>query len=192
MKRPHPASLILLGLAVLVAASSRDGMALLLAGLALALVALVAANAHLRLLLRRSRWLLLTMLVMFGWLTPGTPLPNLPGASHEGLLLAADNIARLVAALATVALILKALQPPELVAGMRSLLAPLVVFRIPRDRIAVRLALTLNEVEASRNGGVGEPGHMAPTLILPAAIPGAADFAIGILVGLMLVLAWLT
>lgn len=192
MKRPHPASLILLGLAVLVAASSRDGMALFLGGLVLALVALFAANDHLRLLLRRSRWLLLTMLAMFGWLTPGTPLANLPGASQEGLLLAADNIVRLLAALSTVALILKVLPPPELVAGMRSLLAPLALCGIPRDRIAVRLALTLNEVEASRNGEAGEPRHMVRVLALPATVPGAADFAIGVLVGAMVLAIWLT
>lgn len=191
MKRPHPASLILLGLAVLVAASSRDGMALFLGGLVLALAALFAANDHLRLLLRRSRWLLLTMLAMFGWLTPGTPLANLPGASQEGLLLAADNIVRLVVALSTVALILKVLPPPELVAGMRSLLAPLALCGIPRDRIAVRLALTLNEVEASRNGEAGESRHMARVLALPATVPGAADFAIGVLVGVMVLATWL-
>lgn len=190
MKRPHPASLILLGLAVLAAASSRDGMALYLVSLVLALAALFVAGAHLRLLLRRSRWLLLTMLIMFGWLTPGTPLPNLPGASQEGLLLAADNIARLIVALSIVALILKVLPPPELVAGMRSLLAPLAFLGIPRDRIAVRLALTLNEVEASRNGATGK-SQMARMLTLPATVPGMADVAIGILVGAVVLVTWL-
>jgi len=105
VNRPHPASLILLGLAVLLAVSSRDGTALLLGALGLALVALLAATSHLRLLLRRSRWLLLTMLVMFGWLTPGTPMQFIPGATQEGLLLAVANLARLLVALCTVALI---------------------------------------------------------------------------------------
>lgn len=190
MKRPHPASLILLGLAVLAAASSRDGMALYLVSLVLALAALFVAGAHLRLLLRRSRWLLLTMLIMFGWLTPGTPLPNLPGASQEGLLLAADNIARLIVALSIVALILKLLPPSELVAGMRSLLAPLAFLGVSRDRIAVRLALTLNEVEASRNGATGKL-DMARMLTLPATAPGLADVAIGILVGAVVLVTWL-
>ncbi|OHC60341.1 MAG: hypothetical protein A2040_05565 [Rhodocyclales bacterium GWA2_65_19] len=190
MKRPHPASLILLGLAVLAAASSRDGGALYLASLVLTLAALFVAGGHLRLLLRRSRWLLLTMLIMFGWLTPGTPLPNLPGASQEGLLLAADNIARLIVALSIVALILKVLPPPELVAGMRSLLAPLAFLGVSRDRIAVRLALTLNEVEAARNGATGKLS-MARMLTLPATVPGMADVAIGILVGAVVLVTWL-
>ena len=192
MKRPHPASLILLGLAVLVAASSREGKVLVLVSLGLALVALLVAPSHLRLLLRRSRWLLLTMLVMFGWLTPGTPLANLPGASREGLLLAAENLARLLIALSTVALVLKALAPPELVAGLRSLLAPLALLKLSRDRVAVRLALTLNEVESPGAGDDGEPGHLMGTLALPASVPGATDLVVGVLAAALVVGAWLT
>ncbi|MCK9379591.1 MAG: hypothetical protein M0P95_00840 [Sulfuritalea sp.] len=192
MNRPHPASLILLGLAVLLAASSRHGTALFLGGMGLALVALLAATSHLRLLLRRSRWLMLTMLVMFGWLTPGTPVPLIPGATQEGLLLAGDSLARLFVALSMVALILRALSPPELVAGIRSLLAPLALLRISRDRIAVRLALTLNEVEASRNGDSGEAVRTASTLNLPASVVGVTDFVLGALAAALLLGAWLT
>lgn len=119
------------------------------------------------------------MLVMFGWMTPGTPLSPIPGASQEGLLLAADNIARLLIALAALAMLLKALDPPKLVAGMRSLLAPIALLGFPRDRIAVRLALTLREVEASRSGVSNEAGMMANNLILPVFVFGATDFLLG-------------
>jgi len=192
VRRPHPATLLLLGLAVLLAASSRDGMALFLGGLGLILAAFIAAATHLRALLRRSRWLLLTMLLMFGWLTPGTPLTAIPGASQEGLLLAAENIVRLLIALSTVALLLKALSPPALVAGMRSLLAPLALLRISRDRIAVRLALTLNEVETSRKGVSSEGDGMEATLTLPASVLSAADVVLGALAGVLVLAAWLT
>lgn len=179
VRRPHPSSLILLGCAALLAAASRDGLYLYLCCSGLTLAALIAAPSDLHLLLRRSRWLLLTMLVMFGWFTPGTPLPGIPGASQEGLLLAADNIARLLIALAALAMLLKALAPPELVAGMRSLLAPIAFLGFPRDRVAVRLALTLREVEASRNGVSNEPAIVATSLVLPAFEPGATDFLLG-------------
>ena len=165
---------------------------MVLVSLGLALVALIVAPSHLRLLLRRSRWLLLTMLVMFGWLTPGTPLANIPGASQEGLLLAVENLARLVIALSAVALLLKALTPPELVAGIRVLLAPLALLKISRDRIAVRLALTLNEVESSRSGGSGEPGHSGTSIALPASVPGTTDFVLGALAAALVIGAWLT
>ena len=81
MRRPHPSSLILLAAAVLLAVASRDGVSLYFACLALALTALILAASDLRLLVRRSRWLLLTVLLMFGWLTPGTPLAGIPGAA---------------------------------------------------------------------------------------------------------------
>jgi energy-coupling factor transport system permease protein len=132
------------------------------------------------------------MLVLFGWLTPGTPLLNIPGATQEGLLLAAENIARLLIALSTVALILKALSPSELVAGVRSLLAPLALLKISRDRVAVRLALTLNEVETSRNGVRSEPECVETTLTLPASVLGVADVVLGVLATVLVLGAWLT
>lgn len=191
MHRPHPASLILLGLAVVLAVSSRDGTVLGLGALGLALAASFAAAVHMRLLLRRSRWLLLTMLAMFGWATPGTPVSFIPGATEEGLLLAVDNMARLLVALSIVALILKTLSPPELVAGIRSLLAPLGFLKISRDRIAVRLALTLNEVEASRIGETGEAAPAVGTLTLPASAIGLTDVGLGALAGALLLGTWL-
>lgn len=191
MSRPHPASLILLGLAVLLAAASREEGALFAATGGIGLIALMAATGHLRLLLRRSRWLLLTMLLMFGGFTPGTPVPGVPGATLEGLLLAADNLARLLIALSVVALILKSLPAAELVVGIRSLLAPLALFKISRDRIAVRLALTLNEVEAARGGAGDSAERMAGSLTLPAAPCGAADVLLGALTTALLLGAWL-
>lgn len=170
----------------------RDGVVLLLCGSGLVLAAIIIAPRHFRLLLLRSRWLLLTMLMMFGWLTPGTPLPMIPGASLEGLLLAADNLARLLIALAAVAMILTALPPAELVAGMRTLLAPLALLRIRRDQVAVRLALTLNEVEASRNGGRSQAAPLANTLLLPASTFGMLDLALFGLASVLILGAWLT
>ncbi len=192
MRRTHPASVILLGLAVLLAGSSREGAGLLTCSTGLALIALIAAPSHMRALLRRSRWLLLTMLVMFGWLTPGTPMPSVPGATREGLLLAAEGLARLLIALSAVGLILKTLTPAELVAGLRSLLAPFVLLGIPRDRIAVRLALTLSEVESSRNAGAGVPEQVMSSLSLPASVLGARDLVLGVFASLLVIVAWLT
>lgn len=179
MNHPHPASVILLGLAVLLAASLRQGIEILLGATGLAVLVLLVAPARMSQLVRRSRWLLLTMLVMFGWLTPGTPFPNLPGATGEGLLLAADNIARLLVALSIVALMLNALSPPQLVAGIRSLMIPLSLLRISRDRIAVRLALTLEEVESSRHSAGGDADEFASTLSIPAHTVGLSDAALG-------------
>jgi energy-coupling factor transport system permease protein len=185
VKRPHPASSILLGLMAILAVSSREGTLLLLASGILLLAALITSRQHFRLLVRRSRWLLLTLLILFGWLTPGTSSPGMPGATQEGLLLAAENIGRLLTALSVVAMLLTTLSSVELVAGLRSLLWPLTLLGGGRDRIAVRLALTLEEVEAARQGRRDEPSAPAVTLVLPAAKFGTTDL---LLIGLAVVL----
>lgn len=179
----------MLGLAAILAASSREGMVLLAASLALTLTALITSRQHFGLLVRRSRWLLLTLLILFGWLTPGTPMPGMPGASHEGLLLAAENLARLLIALSVVAMLLTALSPVELVAGLRSLLRPLNLLGVSRDRIAVRLALTLEEVEAVRRGRRDEPANLAVTLVLPTTKFGTTDILLNGLAFVLLLMA---
>jgi len=119
------------------------------AGALLLLLAALAAGSRLRLLVRRSRWLLLMLLLIFGWMTPGTPMPALPGASFEGVQQGGDHVARLLLALAALALMLRLLTPVELVTGARTLLAPLALLGPWRDRLAVRVALTLEAVENS-------------------------------------------
>lgn len=184
----HPASQIVFGFAVLVAATATEGWRLAAATTIIVGIAACTAPDHLRPLLRRTRWLLLTLVALFGWLTPGTPLPWVPGASEEGLVLAAAHGARLLLALAVVAMLLRYLAPAELVAGVRSLLAPLAPLGVPRDRIAVRLALTLDEVEAAR---AGRAAAIPEVLSLPDRRCGAADWLVGISSTLLLLWTWL-
>lgn len=194
MKPPHPASLILLWLALLAAVATRNGSLLLLTCLLLTLCALFRAATHLRRLLRRSRWLLLTLCIVFIWMTPGTPLPFLPGASSEGLHLAIEHSARLLLALASLALVLQVLTAIELVAGMHALLAPLRWFGVSPDRMAVRLMLTLEEVEAARDvDALAKKAASAPAdiLCLPQAQVGVADAALGIASLALLTSLWL-
>jgi energy-coupling factor transport system permease protein len=188
MTRPCPASLILLWLTLIVAAGVRNGLPLVLSGLALVVLAFVVAPMHLHRLLRRSRWLLLTLFMLFSWMTPGTPLGSVPGMSVEGLQLAAEHVIRLLLALAALALILQVLSPVELVAGMRSLLAPLALFGLSRDRIAVRLALTLEEVERAR-GAISVTGDV---LHLPQAGFGASDVLLGLATAILAGTVWLS
>lgn len=186
MKALHPASVILLGLAFLLAASTRGNALLLLLGGGATGIAFVFSREHLMRILRRSRWLLLTMLLLFGWMSPGTALPLLPGATMEGLLLAAENVARLLIAIATVSVLLAVLPPAALVSGMRTLLAPLASLGDFRDRLAVRLMLTLEAVEAVHQRGESVSATSS-RLRLPVIPVGLADYAaVASSMGLML------
>lgn len=173
MTRPHPASLICLWLALLWMTTMLAGLALLAVAGGLLLGAGLVAPTHLLHLLRRSRWLLLILVFLFGWMTPGTPIEYLPGASREGLQLGAEQAARLLTALSSLALMLKALTMVDLVVGMRALFAPLALAGIDRDRIAVRVALTLETVE-NRAADVAPEGK----LHLPSHVLGMADVAL--------------
>lgn len=189
-RRPHSASLILVCIAMIVAASSREGGELAVACSLLMVLALVAARAHFLAMVRRSRWLLLTIVILFGWLTPGTPVAVLPGATIEGVHLAARNLAYLLIAISVVAGLLASLSAPQLVVGLRSLLAPLSPFNISPDRVAVRLALTLEQVEASRRGEGGTADGAVTTLTLPTATWGLVDVLAGGLAGTLFMVAW--
>lgn len=108
-------------------------------------------------LLRRARWLLLSLAVLFAFATPGLAVPGLPaglGMTQDGLALGAEQVARLVLLLSTLALVHEALGTAGLVTGLHCLLGLLCPSGALRERIVVRLMLVVEFVEsASFQGG---------------------------------------
>ncbi len=94
-------------------------------------------------LLRRARWLLLSIALLCAFATPGEAL-LFGTATREGLILAANHLLRLGLILALLALLLERFAIPELIAALYQLLAPLGP---RRDRLALRLLLVLDYVE---------------------------------------------
>jgi energy-coupling factor transport system permease protein len=98
---------------------------------------------------RRTRWLLLSILLLYGWWTPGTPLWAEPGAlapSLEGLGQGAVRAGLLVAIVAAVHWVMTITPRPELLAAVVALTAPLRHLGIAHERLAVRILLTLEAV----------------------------------------------
>lgn len=109
-------------------------------------------------LMRRIRYLLLTLLVLFICATPGEYVrPELGWLSptREGLALAWQHGGRLVLVVSLLALLLQFLSPQALVTGLVGLLPPWAC--VPRERIALRLMLVLKYVEGERQ----RPGRSA-------------------------------
>ena len=103
-------------------------------------------------LLRRTRWILLSLLLIYAYATPGQPLLEALGAfspSREGLGDGVLQLARLLSALASLAILLDRLHRQQLIAGLYALFAPLRLIGVPRERVAVRLALTLHYAEVA-------------------------------------------
>jgi energy-coupling factor transport system permease protein len=115
-------------------------------------------SAFLR-LLKRSRWLLLSLAAVYAWTIPGTWVwPQLGGLSPslEGLALGGERIIRLSLLLAALALLLQKIARDDLVYGLYMLAWPFARLGFDRRAFAVRLALAM---EWTRSSGPGSrPG----------------------------------
>lgn len=148
----HPAIRIL-GLVLLAIAVQGMPLANLLVTLALVLgVAFFLHGVLLRTMLRRARWLLLTLMLIFSMTTPGEYVHGWPLAfapTYEGLIAGTVQAARLLTMLAGLSLLLGTTGRGALMAGLYVLLLPLKALGVATERFTARLWLTLHYVEAA-------------------------------------------
>ena len=192
LEQLHPAVRLLAWGSVVAMGQGLEGRSLLL-GIGMAMgMGLYMAVDHLRRLLRRARFLLLTIGLLFVCGTPGEAL--IPGLgvlspTAEGLSMAAVHGGRLLLVLALLALLLQLTAAEALVAGVYGLLKPFAA--LPRERVALRLMLVLQYAEEQKGQGrrrswrewlewlegegADEPSQ---TLTLHAAPLGRLDFAL--------------
>lgn len=170
----HSGLILLLWLAAVASIQLLPPAALAPTVLCCAGLAFVLAQARALRLLRRVRVLLLAIVVLFAWFTPGEALltdwPRL-GPSREGSLLALLHAGRLIAVVCAVALLLERLPLARLVSGLHTLSRPLGLIGVSAERLALRLLLVLRYVEAAPRGT--PPGHWKHWLedeIEPAAV----------------------
>lgn len=118
-------------------------------------------------LLRRMRWLFLSIAVIYLWCTPGRPL--IPGITAfaewlptiDGLWQGGSRILSLALMVTAASLLLHVTTRDQILSALRWLMAPLSVLGFPHERFAVRAALTLEAVTQVQ-------GHVRNAL---AAIP---------------------
>ena len=148
----HPAAQIVTW-CLLVAILQLLNLEILLASAGIILLpAMLASGRKLMQLLRRTRWIMLSLLLVYGYSTPGRPLWETIGIfspSREGLLDGVVQLARLLSALAALAILLDRLHRQQLIGGLYTLLAPLKLIGMSRERVAVRLALTMHFAEVA-------------------------------------------
>jgi len=154
----HPSLKIILLVLLAVAVQHAGLYALALAG---GVLMLVAARWHiglLRKLLFRSRWLLLTLFMIYAFTTPGEYLSGWEsyGLTYEGLHQGALQAIRLIIMLAGLALLLGTTGRDALMAGIYRLISPIRGFKVSPDRFTARLWLTLHYAELER------PQHKLP------------------------------
>jgi hypothetical protein len=113
-------------------------------------LAMLFARRRTFLLVRRARWLLLSIALLFALATPGQRLPGALGdfgITQDGLLMAAEHVLRLLLLLASLAALHERLGTEGMMGGLYWLLAPIARWHALRERIVVRLMLVLDHVE---------------------------------------------
>ncbi len=148
----HPAIQIILW-GVLVAVMQRLALIpLLTMSTVLLTLGAYLSGSKLLQLLRRTRWIMFSLMLIYAYSTPGTPIIELLGSwspIREGLLDGVMQLLRLLSALASLAILLNHLHRQALISGLYSLFAPLAWLGISRERCAIRLALTLHYAEVA-------------------------------------------
>jgi hypothetical protein len=161
------------------------------------LLALALARRRSLNLIRRSRWLLLSLGLLFLFLTPGEYLPGFPGKlglTYEGLLRTGEQLSRLLALLTSLALLHEHVGTSGLLAGLHWLLGPFGW----REKTVVRLMLVLDYVE--RQGSDGwrvwlEPQeeHAGDAETMALEMPPMRGADIAMIVGVLLTfLVWVS
>lgn len=175
----HPAHRLACGLLLIVAVQALPAFALVAAIIGLALCG-AGIRQHWGRLLRRSRWLLLSLLLVLAWSVAGEPLwidPSFPSPTVEGLHDGALQALRLALALGMVATLLATTPDAEMMVGCRVLLAPLTRLGVDVDRAVVRLSLVLHyAAESPRQGwrGLLEPAAPSGPERLVLSVPSVA------------------
>lgn len=170
----HPSVRLLSWGAIAGLTQTLGGLGLLTAASACVALGIVAAPARFRALVWRVRWLLISILVLFCCATPGEVLlPWLGGLSPttEGIRLAGEHGARLIALMALLAVLLQLTPPAALISGFFGILRPLESMGISRERLALRLMLVMRNVEEREEMGV--PSNWRQWLAVPEASPNA-------------------
>jgi energy-coupling factor transporter transmembrane protein EcfT len=134
-------------------------------------------------LLRRMRWLFLSIAVIYLWLTPGVPLiPGMPSLAEwlptvEGLWQGGLRIISLALMVTAASLLLSVTSRDEVLGALHWMMAPLGrLLRFPHERFAVRAALSLEavtRVQAHVRAALAAGGESAGPLARIGSVAGA-------------------
>jgi energy-coupling factor transport system permease protein len=163
----HPATLIFMWCVSVMLFAALPFAALFVCGVSMIVLAIYFSPVRLAQLFRRTRWIMFSLLLVYAYTTAGQPVIPALGLwspTQEGLVDGALQLSRLLAALSGLAILLHRLSRNELIAGLYQMLIPLQWFGLARERLAVRLALTLQDSEAAllreRKAGLSDLGEM--------------------------------
>lgn len=153
----HPAAKILLWLGFAIAIQGVGLESLALISVVAAALLITARSFGALHMVRRARWLLLSLLLIYSFATPGEALLPALGSvspSVQGLQGGGLQAWRLVLLLLALGWLLRSCPRSSLLSGLYILMRPFRVVGFDADRVAVRLWLTLQYAEQQPNRNV--------------------------------------
>jgi energy-coupling factor transport system permease protein len=100
-------------------------------------------------MLRRMRWLFLSMLIIYFWFTPGQAVFAILAdysPTWQGIQIAGYRIGSLIVIVVAVNIVIKSTPKELITGGLLWLLTPLRYVGLPHERLAVRIVLTFNMI----------------------------------------------
>lgn len=146
----HPFVKLCFFIAVLVLLSDSNFLGLLAMLLAMLVMMWVTKTKGFLNVLNRMRWLLISMLLIFAFATPGELLPFFPvqfAPTHEGVHAGMLHLLKFITALSALHLLVTSASRQNLALALYMLLWPLKYLRINIEKFTARLLLTLHYVE---------------------------------------------
>lgn len=179
---PHAAVQIYSWICLSLAVQMLNGYMLTVLAVILIIFSFKICWARFMLLLRRTRWILFSMFIIYAYTTPGAALwPQLGSFSPvaDGIADGLLQLTRLLAVLAGLSILLTLLSQSQLIAGVYSLSRPFCIVGLSRERFAVRLALTLRYAESAMKQSRGHWRDSMEQMLAPGpSEPGFIDLQV--------------
>ncbi len=120
------------------------------------LIAILSLNRNRQFLrsMKRFKWFLLVLIVIFSFNTPGEHLAEWPfsiSPTYEGMIAGFTQTLRIASMLAALSLILDLNSRQQIISGFYFIFSPLKYLGLEVERFAARLWLTLHYVELQRD-----------------------------------------
>ncbi|ADI29559.1 conserved hypothetical protein [Methylotenera versatilis 301] len=150
MKSMHPFVKILLFIFTLLLMSYMSNAYLLPMSLILFVYATWLARSDFLRVVRRMKWLFISIFIIYAFGTPGEYIQHIPvsvAPTVEGCVLGVMQIAKLLIALAVLSILFATSSKEQLMIGLHLLLSPLNLLGLNTNKFTARLLLTLDYVE---------------------------------------------
>ena len=170
---PHPAVQIYIWVCLTLAAQSLNGYLLALMAGVLILLAFRVCAVRFIFILRKTRWILFSVFLIYAYTGAGDALwsrLDMFSPATDGIVDGLMQLLRLVSVLAGLSILLALLSQSQLIEGLYALSRPLSFLGLSRERVAVRLALTLRYAESAMQNTASNWRDSIERLLTPVPV----------------------